>query len=173
MKIKEILELSYTKTIATIAKEHLPVGEKRARPILYSIGCKPNGKGQKGWTYAGDNPEILEKNFSEFVQKAKNKVKTSNSDSTNGTTRNRPNKIAIEYRSLEKATENSEKDDDSLKDEIQALIMGKKKEDFSRVYKGIWFDPDISDFLDNVPHGNKSEIVNKIMREYLVKNDLL
>jgi predicted GIY-YIG superfamily endonuclease len=41
------------------------------------------------------------------------------------------------------------------------------------VHKGIYFDKDIAHFLDNVQHGNKSEIVNKVMRQFLTENDLL
>ena len=182
MKIREILELSQTKTVATIAKEFLPVGEKKARAILYSINCRPKGKGVKGWIYAGENPEILEKDFSEFVQKAKRQAKPSNSKST----QNRPNenKKVIEYRSLDKVTEDSKRDiiemikekrkedHDTMKSEILSLIKGDKEEN-ERIYKGIYFDKDLAQFLDNVQHGNKSEIVNRIMRQYLTDNDLL
>jgi hypothetical protein len=174
MKIKEILEMTYTVPLATIAKDHLPVSEKPARRILKEIGCVPNKPGKKGWTYAGENAEILEKDFSEFVKKTKRQAKPSNSDNTK----------VIEYRSLEEVTEDSKRDiiemikdkrkeeNDSMKSEILSLIKGDKEEN-ERIYKGIYFDKDLARFLDNVQHGNKSEIVNKIMRQYLTDNDLL
>ena len=174
--------MTYTLPLATIAKEHLPVSEKPARRILKEIGCIPNKPGKKGWTYTGDNPAILEKDFSEFVQKAKRQAKPSNSKST----QNRPNenKKVIEYRSLDKVTEDSKhdiiemikekrkEDNDTMKSEILSLIKGDKEEN-ERIYKGIYFDKDLAQFLDNVQHGNKSEIVNRIMRQYLTENDLL
>ena len=81
MKIREVLELSYTKNIATIARDLLPVGETKAREILKEIGCVSNGTGKRGWTYTGENPSILEKDFSEFVQRKKPQAKPSNDDS--------------------------------------------------------------------------------------------
>ena len=39
-----------------------------------------------------------------------------------------------------------------------------------RRYKGIYFDDDIADFLDTIKSGNRSELVNKIIRQYLVEN---
>lgn len=58
-------------------------------------------------------------------------------------------------------------------DEIKKLIEGKKKDEGPKVYKGIYFDEDIARFLDGVQHGNKSEVVNKILRQYLNDNDLI
>ena len=174
MKIKDILEMTYSVPLAIIARDHLPVSEKPARRILKEIGCVPNKPGKKGWTYTGDNPEILEKDFSEFVQKKKRQAKPSNSKNTK----------VIEYRSLDKITEDSKHDiiemikenrkeeNDSMKNEILSLIKGAKEEN-ERIYKGIYFDKDLAHFLDNVQHGNKSEIVNRIMRQYLTENDLL
>jgi hypothetical protein len=60
-----------------------------------------------------------------------------------------------------------------MKAEIKALITGKQTSKPNKVYKGIYFDNDIANFLDHVQHGNKSELVNKIIRAYLVENDLM
>ena len=182
MKIKEVLEMTYKINLATIARDLLPVGEKKASRIMKEIGCVPNGTGKRGWSYTGDDPEILERDFSEFVQREKKQAKPSNSKST----QNRPNesKKVIEYRSLDKVTEDSKRDiiemikenrkedHDTMKSEILSLIKGDKEEN-ERIYKGIYFDKDLAQFLDNVQHGNKSEIVNRIMRQYLTENDLL
>jgi transcriptional regulator len=66
----------------------------------------------------------------------------------------------------------SKKDSNTIS-EIKALIKGTSKSTPTRIYKGIYFDPDIADFLDNIQHGNKSELVNKILRQYLIENGLM
>lgn len=74
MKIKEILELTQLENVATIAKNHLTIGEKKLRDALKTIGCT-NQAGKKGWTYTGENPEILEKSIYEFAQPTATKKK--------------------------------------------------------------------------------------------------
>jgi hypothetical protein len=68
---------------------------------------------------------------------------------------------------------NNNREESNMKAEIQALIQGTGKSTPARVYKGVYFDRDIAEFLDNVQHGNKSELVNKIVRQYLSENDLM
>ena len=73
---------------------------------------------------------------------------------------------------IEMIKEKRKEDHDTMKSEILSLIKGDKEEN-EHIYKGIYFDKDLAQFLDNVQHGNKSEIVNRIMRQYLTENDLL
>jgi DNA-binding transcriptional regulator YhcF (GntR family) len=70
------------------------------------------------------------------------------------------------------ASNNKRTKGDNMKAQIQALIKG-TKETPEKVYKGVYLDRDIAAFLDNVQHGNRSEIVNRILRQYLTENELL
>jgi hypothetical protein len=173
MKIKEILELTQTENVATIAKNRLTISEKPLRAILKEIGCT-NQAGKKGWIYTGDTPEILENSIYEFARvTAKTKTKPSNNNNVD--TSNKTINKAITNDSkhgMVKVVKDESRKDSVMKAEIQALIKG-KKEEHNRLYKGIYFDKDIALFLDNVKHGNKSEIVNMIMRQYLEDNELL
>lgn len=159
MQIKSLLEMTLTKNIAQIAKEHLTIGEKPLREALKLIGCEQN-KGKRGWFYNGSE-DVLEKSIYDFVTPSKKVIKTkgnnTNSDASNS--KRQGNNI------VNNASENV------VPSEIQSLLKVKSKVD--RLYKGIYFDTDIANFLDNVPNGNKSDIVNKIMRAYLKDNGFL
>lgn len=184
--------------MSLIAKEDLPAGEKRVYAILKSIGAKTPEVGKREWTYENVLETDLDKDFTEFLPQkketktraAKSKTEASNSKSNNTnnkTTKNNNNDDIIEnviitindnddnaYKNdnIETVKNNSREDND-MKAEIRALIKGTSKEESNRIYKGIYFDKDIAHFLDNVQHGNKSEIVNKIMRQFLTENELL
>jgi hypothetical protein len=177
MKIREILQLHEEKEMKmpAIAKEFLPVGEKKLYSILKEIGCVPPKPGHKTWNHENVSEADLEKDISELAQKtAKYRRKPSNSNNvdTSNKTINKTIKNSNNDDIIKNVKEDSRKEND-MKAEIQALIKGTSKEENDRIYKGIYFDKDISLFLDNVKHGNKSEIVNMIMRQYLTENDLL
>lgn len=71
MKISEVMELSKTKTIAEIAKEHLTIGEKPARQALKQAGCY-SIVGQAGWFLdESENPDNLDKSIYEFAEQVK------------------------------------------------------------------------------------------------------
>lgn len=65
MKIKEIIELSKTDSLAKIAKDHLSVGKERAREALKQAGCYSKN-GLKGWHFDGDE-SVLEQSIYDFV----------------------------------------------------------------------------------------------------------
>lgn len=65
MKIKEIIELSKTDSLAKIAKEHLNVGKEKAREGLKQAGCYSKN-GLKGWHFDGDE-SVLEQSIYDFV----------------------------------------------------------------------------------------------------------
>lgn len=162
MKIREILELSFTVKMDDIAKDHLSIGQKALRATMKEIGCR-HLTGKKGWIYEGEDPTILERSIYDFsTPTAYNSKKTS----TNKTKRDN-------IKVVDSNSKNKSKEESDIKAEIQALIKGTSKAENNRIYKGIYFDKDIAHFLDNVQHGNKSEIVNKIMRQYLIENNLL
>lgn len=71
MNIKEIIELTQTKTIAEIAKDHLTIGEKPARQAMKQAGCY-SIVGQAGWFFdESENPENLDKSIYEFADQVK------------------------------------------------------------------------------------------------------
>lgn len=75
MKIKDIIQLSKTDSLAKIAKDHLSVGKEKAREGLKSAGCY-SINGVKGWHFDGDQ-SVLEQSIYDFVKttrKAKNEV---------------------------------------------------------------------------------------------------
>lgn len=81
MKIREIIELSKTDSLAKIAKEHLSVGKEKAREGLKQAGCYSKN-GLKGWYFDGDE-SVLEQSIYEFVtttRKAKPSPNVSNKD---------------------------------------------------------------------------------------------
>lgn len=63
--------------------------------------------------------------------------------------------------------------DEDMKADIQALIQGINKKKDEKLQRNFYADKDIAHFLDNIPHGNKSELINKIIRQYLIENDLI
>lgn len=63
--------------------------------------------------------------------------------------------------------------DEDMKADIQALIQGINKKKDDKLQRNFYADRDIALFLDNIPHGNKSELINKIIRQYLIENDLI
>lgn len=69
MNIGEVLELTQTKRIEAIAKDHLSIGEKPTREALKKAGCVFS-PGKKGWSFDGD-PLNLEKSIYEFAPKKK------------------------------------------------------------------------------------------------------
>jgi hypothetical protein len=188
--IKEIVELSQTKTLKDIAKE-IPVNEKKLRETLKVVGCTPPPVGKRGWTYKPDNKEV-EKDLGVWMiptrpRKVKSDTKSndkSKSNSTNASIDNNTNSNASNENNNDNVVIDSKNvvnndstntivKGDNMVMEIKDLIKGKGKDDSARVYKGIYFDKDIANFLDNVQHGNKSEIVNKILRQYLTDNELM
>lgn len=79
MKIKEIIELTKTDSLAKIAKEHLSVGKEKAREGLKTAGCYSKN-GVKGWFFDGDE-SVLEQSIYDFVstnRKAKPSPNVSN-----------------------------------------------------------------------------------------------
>ena len=69
MLIKDILELSMSKTMADIAKDDLNLGDEKAlRAALKGIKCEQQN-GKKGWQYVGDQPEVLEQSIYRFCYK--------------------------------------------------------------------------------------------------------
>ncbi|WP_338782470.1 hypothetical protein [Metabacillus sp. FJAT-52054] len=69
MKIKEILELTFTEPLNKIAKERLTIGEKPTRNALKKAGCY-SLSGKKGWHFDGDK-SVLEQSIYDFSEPKK------------------------------------------------------------------------------------------------------
>lgn len=162
MKIKELLDLTMTKSIANIAKDHLTIGEKTVRAALKRVGCE-HENGKRGWSYTGDHPAILEQSIYDFAQ-PKRKTRSIKPNASIEKV------IDSNVKSNEKA---STKQAHSEPDSIDKLLIKNKKESNERVYRGFYWDRDIINFLDNVKHGNKSDIMNEIVRTVLRDKGLL
>ena len=160
MLAKQILAKTMEIKLEEIAKE-VKIPYRKLTAALKKIGCEPSGKGKKGWVFKGADESVLEQPISSFVDASSSRTKKTNNSLNNNNSVNNVN------------SQSDSRKDDPMVSEIQALIAGKKKNEDARVYKGIYFDKDIAEFLDNVQHGNKSEIVNKIMRQYLIENELM
>ncbi|WP_057915927.1 hypothetical protein [Peribacillus muralis] len=58
-------------------------------------------------------------------------------------------------------------------DSIDLLLLQNNSESEQRVYRGFYWDADIINFLDNVKHGNKSDLMNEIVRTVLKDKGLI
>jgi hypothetical protein len=184
--IKELVEMTQVRALKDIVKD-IPVGEKVLRETLKAVGCLAPPVGKRGWTYDPNNKEV-EKDLGEFVKPSKpRKSKSNNTNKANSTNasidsntnvnasneNNNDNVVIDSKNNVNNDSTNTIIKGDNMVMEIKDLIKGKGKDDSARVYKGVYFDKDIAHFLDNVQKGNKSEIVNKILRQYLTDNELM
>jgi hypothetical protein len=83
VKIRKIIELSKTDSLAKIAKEHLSVGKEKAREGLKLAGCYSKN-GVKGWFFEGDE-SVLDQSIYDFVsttRKAKGEVATAKKEAS-------------------------------------------------------------------------------------------
>lgn len=88
--------------------------------------------------------------------------------------------ISCEMDSLDREEQQAEKAEEQQEPEpngkeiIEGLIKGTNKpEKPEKVYVGFYLSEDISNWIDSVKHGNKSEVVNEIIHQYLKDNGLL
>lgn len=168
MKIKEILELSMTKTMAVIAKDHLTIGEKALRTTLKEIGCT-HQNGKKGWIYTGDVPDILERSIYEFVPSRQTRQRQASKKPNASIEKAHTSNLKANEIKLKASTKQVISEPDS----IDKLLMRNEKESNERIYRGFYWDRDIIHFLDNVKHGNKSDLMNEIVRTVLKEKGLI
>ncbi|GLV67442.1 hypothetical protein Bmyc01_61110 [Bacillus mycoides] len=179
MKIKEILELTKTRKIAEISKEYLEVGEKKAVEGLKKAGCTFTS-GRSGWYLAeGTNESVLEKSLYEFVVPTKGKAKAVKSNASISaseeiaSTIETPVKESKEISNTSKTpakesnVKASRKKVASELDSIDVLLLQNQEESENRTYRGFYWDKDIINFLDGIKHGNKSDLMNEIVRTVL------
>jgi hypothetical protein len=157
MDIKEIIEKINSGEISQnkLAKEVLGIPEGTLRSQIKAAGYHRNEERK----YVLADPSKAREKIRENA--SNNKIKNSSINNNNNAIMDNKNK-----------NKNKNKDDD-MELEIQALIKGTNKEESNRIYKGVYLDKDIAHFLDTIQHGNKSEVINKIIRKYLLDNDLI
>jgi hypothetical protein len=156
MKIREILELTQLENVATIAKNHLTIGEKKLRDTLKSIGCT-NQAGKKGWIYTGDSPEVLEKSIYEFAKPKANYRRNERKKETTEEQKNIPT---------------NERNHDIIKEQIEKPT----KEEGNKMRKRASFDIE-SELLKELKiyaireEKNVYEIVENAIRMYLKERE--
>ncbi|WP_180230339.1 hypothetical protein [Bacillus thuringiensis] len=178
MKIKEILELTQTMRVSEIAKEFLEVGEKKAVEGLKKAGCY-NTSGKRGWYFDGDE-SVLEQSIYNFVAPTKGKAKAVKSNASISAseeiayTVETPAKESKVTSNTSKTTvKASKKTVTSELDPIDVLLLQNQEESENRTYRGFYWDKDIISFLDGIKHGNKSDLMNEIVRTVLKDKGLL
>lgn len=178
MKIKEILELTQTMRVSEIAKEFLEVGEKKAVEGLKKAGCY-NTSGKRGWYFDGDE-SVLEQSIYDFVAPTKGKAKAVKSNASISASKEIASTVETPAKER-KVTSNtskttakaSKKTVTSELDLIDVLLLQNQEESENRTYRGFYWDKDIISFLDGIKHGNKSDLMNEIVRTVLKDKGLL
>lgn len=191
MKIREIIELSKTDSLAKIAKEHLSVGKEKAREGLKMAGCYSKN-GVKGWFFEGDE-SVLDQSIYDFVsttRKAKPSPKTRNNTSiktgkstsketsteTSTVTGNKPviepalSEVAT---SLETSINTSTDTNTDIKTSIET---GTDTDILDRLYSGIdpiddkkevsfYLTHDVIEVINRTKKGYRSDLVNEALRK--------
>ncbi|MBJ8073613.1 MULTISPECIES: hypothetical protein [Bacillus] len=178
MKIKDILELTKTKRVSEIAKESLEIGEKKAVEGLKKAGCY-NISGKRGWHFDGDE-SVLEQSIYDFVAPTKGKAKAVKSNASISASKEIASTVETPVKES-KVTSNtskttvkaSKKTVTSELDPIDVLLLQNQEESENRTYRGFYWDKDIISFLDGIKHGNKSDLMNEIVRTVLKDKGLL
>lgn len=180
MKIKDILELTKTRKVAEIAKEFLEVGEKKAVEGLKKAGCTFTS-GKPGWYLAeGINESVLEKSLYEFVTPTKGKAKAVKSNASISASKEIASTVETPVKESNVTSETSKttvkaskKTVTSELDSIDVLLLQNQEESENRTYRGFYWDKDIISFLDGIKHGNKSDLMNEIVRTVLKDKGLI
>jgi len=193
VKIKEIIELSKTDSLAKIAKEHLSVGKEKAREGLKLAGCY-SVNGVKGWFFDGDQ-SVLDQSIYDFVsttRKNKPSLKTRNNTSTktgNSTSKETStktstiagNKPVTEPALSEVATSletsiNTSTNTDTNTSFKTSTKTGTNTDILDRLYAGIdpvddkkevsfYLTHDVIEVINRTKKGYRSDLVNEALRK--------
>lgn len=180
MKIKEILNLTQTMRVSEIAKEFLEVGEKKAVEGLKKAGCY-NTSGKRGWYLTeGIDESVLEQSIYDFVAPTKGKAKAVKSNASISASKEIASTVETPVKESKVTSETSKtpvkaskKTVASRLDSIDVLLLQNQEESENRTYRGFYWDKDIISFLDGIKHGNKSDLMNEIVRTVLKDKGLL
>lgn len=195
MKIGEILELTKSKSLAAIAKENLSIGKDKARLALKEAGCYSKN-GVKGWFYDGGE-SVLEQSIYDFVAKPRLKKRNASIEKANESVKNSVtnvnasesgsegaelvdsellsiirtitnNETAVTHEDVSKSPKTN-----ASMDSIDLLLAQNDNESTERVYRGFYWDKEVISFLDGIKHGNKSDLMNEIVKTVLRAKGLL
>ncbi|KAB2400835.1 hypothetical protein F8514_30005 [Bacillus toyonensis] len=180
--------------MSEIAKEFLEVGEKKAIEGLKKAGCY-NTSGKRGWYLAeGTNESVLEKSLYDFVAPTKGKAKATNhnasisaseeiastietpvkeSEVISNTSKAPAKESKVASNTSKTPVKASRKTVTSELDSIDVLLLQNQEESVNRTYRGFYWDKDIISFLDGIKHGNKSDLMNEIVRTVLKDKGLV
>lgn len=180
MKIREILNLTQTMRVSEIAKENLAIGEKKAIEGLKKAGCTFTS-GKSGWYLAeGMNESILEQSIYDFVAPTKGKAKAVKSNASISASEEIASTVETPVKESKLTSDTSKtpvkaskKTVTSELDSIDVLLLQNQEESENRTYRGFYWDKDIISFLDGIKHGNKSDLMNEIVRTVLKDKGLL
>lgn len=180
MKIKDILELTKTNKVAEISKEYLEVGEKKAVEGLKKAGCTFTS-GRPGWYLAeGTDESVLEQSLYDFVAPTKGKAKAVKLNASISASKEIASTVETPVKESKVTSETSKtpvkaskKTVTSELDSIDVLLLQNQEESENRTYRGFYWDKDIISFLDGIKHGNKSDLMNEIVRTVLKDKGLL
>lgn len=180
MIIKDILELTQTMRVSEIAKEFLEVGEKKAVEGLKKAGCY-NTSGKRGWYLTeGIDESVLEQSIYDFVAPTKGKAKAVKSNASISASEEIASTVETPVKESKVTSETSKTPVKASKktvaselDPIDVLLLQNQEESENRTYRGFYWDKDIISFLDGIKHGNKSDLMNEIVRTVLKDKGLL
>ncbi|MDI6680297.1 Uncharacterized protein BC141101_05648 [Bacillus toyonensis] len=180
MIIKDILELTQTMRVSEIAKEFLEVGEKKAVEGLKKAGCY-NTSGKRGWYLTeGIDESVLEQSIYDFVAPTKGKAKAVKSNASISASKEIASTVETPVKESKVTSETSKTPVKASKktvaselDSIDVLLLQNQEESENRTYRGFYWDKDIISFLDGIKHGNKSDLMNEIVRTVLKDKGLL
>ncbi|HDR7839259.1 TPA: hypothetical protein QCY33_005586 [Bacillus toyonensis] len=169
--------------MSEIAKENLEIGEKKAVEGLKKAGCY-NISGKRGWHFDGDE-KVLQQSIYDFVPPTKGKAKAVKSNASISASEEIASTIETPVKESKVTSDTSKtptkesnvkasrKKVASELDSIDVLLLQNQEESENRTYRGFYWDKDIISFLDGIKHGNKSDLMNEIVRTVLKDKGLL
>jgi hypothetical protein len=183
--ISELFELMKKTKLATIAKEHMPFGERPLRDALKKAGYEFSNQAPKGWHYVGEGEQPLDKHIEEFAhiksisksnreQNASTSKSTSDSASKSSKKHNAStSKSVIEAGAGSKEIAVTNVQEHSELDPVDVLLTKKARAPKKRTYRGFYFDDDVIAVIDTIADGNKSDLVNEALRKVFRDKGLL
>lgn len=171
MLVSELIELlnQPNVTVNSVAMPKIGVGEKKVRQALKQAGAVHVNR--QGWQFNGDKSN-LDRPIYDFIG-ASNIEKPIAREVKVNAIKNASKEIAEEKVDASDMKTKFENVSQSDLDKIDVLLGKREAPKKERVYKGYYFDKDIIEVIDNVKHGNKSDLVNEMIRLVLKDRGLL
>lgn len=148
--------------------ESIGINRSTIQSALRRAGYVAEGNGNyRKWVYKGEAPEPLDEPL-RVRERGKGKHNASISESTKkaNTSMNESAKKVDNSK-----TKASKKLVASDSDKIDLLLSNKPKKE--RTYRGFYFDNDVLSIIEGVASGNKSDLVNEVLRKVFKEKGLL